>query len=52
MQYKKEHEPELNDMDDYHRPMPKKKFRVIIASFILLGTIWALLQWVSGLISQ
>lgn len=52
MQYKKEHEPELTDMDDYHKPMPKKKLRIIIWSFIALAVVWGLFQAVTMLLTQ
>lgn len=52
MQYKKEHEPELTDMDDYHKPLPKKKLRIIIWSFIALAVTWALFNGLSILIAQ
>ena len=51
MQYKKEHEPQLKDMDDYHKPMPKKKLRIIIWSFIALVTVWAVFQVIAALFS-
>ncbi len=47
MKFKKEHEPQLKDMDDYHRPMPKKKFRVIVLSFLALGAVWALFKLIA-----
>ena len=49
MQYKKEHEPELKDMDDYHKPIPTKKLRIIVWSFIALGVIWVILKELTGL---
>jgi hypothetical protein len=49
MKYKKEHEPQLKDMDDYHKPMPKKKLRVVIWSFIALGAVWALFKLIAML---
>ncbi len=49
MQYKKEHEPELKDMDDYHKPIPKKKLRIIVWSFIILGLVWAIFKGLAEL---
>lgn len=51
MQDKKEHEPELKDMDDYHKPMPKKKFYIIVWSFIALAVVWAIFQGAVGCLS-
>ena len=44
MKYKQDHEPQLEDMDDYHKPLPKKKLRIIVLSFIALGVVWAILK--------
>jgi len=52
MQYKKEHEPQLKDMDDYHKPMPKKKLRIIVWSFIALVAVWAVFQGVVAFLAE
>ena len=44
MQYKKEHEPELTDIDDYEKPLPKKKLRLIILSFTALAAVWIIIK--------
>lgn len=52
MQNKVEHEPELKDMDDYHKPMPKNKLRVIVWSFLALGVVWLLFKVVAAFFLQ
>lgn len=52
MKFKKDHEPRLNDMDDYHRPMPRKKLRTILLAFLLVGAVWALYKGIEVMILQ
>ena len=44
MKFKENHEPELRDIDDYHKPLRKSKLRIIIISFIIVAVIWTIFQ--------
>jgi len=52
MEYKQEHEPELQDMDDYDKPLDKSKLRVILIGFVILIVVWGVFRGVAALIGE
>ena len=44
MKYTEDHEPEIEDIDDYDKPLSADKRRIIIISFVAIFVVWGAFQ--------
>ena len=49
MKFNQNHEPQMKDMDDFHKPLKKSKRRIILLSFVALLVIWGLFQFIGSM---